>query len=73
MIRVSCFLLRTLNRIVARLRGSVGWCAMAYTIGRNGIPESAPDEDGWIWEGTESEGILRSWRGAFMFEYKPLT
>jgi len=39
---------------------------MGYMLARTGIPED--DE----WEGTEPEGILRSWWGAFMFEYKPL-
>ena len=62
------FLLKHLNRLVARLRGSVGWCGVAYNFNRHGIPDEEDDDS--IWEGTEPQGIIKSWWGAFMFKYK---
>ena len=55
---------RLINRVGARMRGSVGWCMMAYKFCRHGVPEG----DGWA--GIPPKGRLMSWWGAFMFEYK---
>ena len=64
-------LIHIINRIVARLRGSVGWCGMAYQFNRHGLPEES-DEEG-TWAAIPPRGILSSWWGAFMFKWKPLT
>ena len=63
-------LLKYFNKFIARLRGAIGWCGMAYKFNRQGIPE---EEDSYgVWEAIEPRGIFRSWWGAFMFEYKGL-
>jgi len=68
--RIRILFLKYINRFVARFRGSVGWCAMAYHFNRNGLPEET-DEEG-TWSAIPSQGIIKSWWGAFMFLYKPL-
>ena len=62
------FLFKHFNRLVARLRGSVGWCYMGYQFSRHGLPEEE-DEDG-VWAAIPPKGRFESWWGAFMFEYK---
>ena len=56
------------NRFVARLRGSVGWCYAGYAFSRNGMPEE--EDEGGTWAAIPPKGIIASWWGAFMFEYK---
>ena len=63
------WLFKRFNRLVARLRGSDGWCYMAYQFYRQGMPEEE-DEDG-VWAAIPPQGRLASWRGAFTFKYKP--
>ena len=52
------------NRLVARMRGAVGWCYAGYRFNRMGLPE----DDGF--PAIAPQGRLKSWWGAFMFEYK---
>jgi hypothetical protein len=65
---MKCRILRIMNRIVARLRGSVGWCGAAYQFNRNGLLEET-DEHG-TWAEIPSQGIIKSWWGAFMFKWR---
>ena len=64
-------LLHFLNRFVAKLRGSVGWCYMAYRFNRHGMPEET--DEGGTWAAIPPQGIIRSWWGSFMFLWRPLT
>lgn len=54
MIRWQLF--RHLNRTIAYLRGSVGWCMMAYRFAR-------------IYKGAYP---LKAWWGAFLFRWRGL-
>jgi len=63
---IGWLLLKHINLVVARLRGSVGWCYMAYKFSRQGLPD---DED---WEGFAPRSRIASWWGAFTFKYRPL-
>ena len=64
------WLFKRINRVVARLRGSVGWCYAGYQFSRHGLPEE--EDEGGVWAAIPPEGRLASWWGAFMFEYKLL-
>lgn len=63
--------LKYINRVVGRLRGSVGWCYACYSFNRTGMPEEEDDEG--VWAAIPSKGRLSSWWGAFMFKWKPLS
>jgi hypothetical protein len=57
------------NRLVAKLRNSVGWCGMAYHYNRTLF---IIREDGYKDIVHRSKNPLSAWWGVFMFKWKPL-
>lgn len=55
------------NKMVARLRGSIGWCAMGYMFNRTGF---ILKEEGYEDIVHKAMNPLSAWWGAFLFEWR---
>lgn len=60
-------LFHAFNRLVARLRGAVGWCAMAYLFNRTAF---IIHEEGYEDCIHTAQNPVSAWWGAFLFEWR---
>lgn len=60
-------LFHAFNRLVACLRGAVGWCAMAYHYNRTPFIIREEGFEDWV---HEAMNPVSAWWGAFTFEWR---
>jgi len=69
--RITCFLLRNLNRIVAKIIKSDGWCAAGYHFARTPFILKEEGYEDWV---HRASNPISAWWGAFTFKYRfPIT
>ena len=68
--RVTCFLLRNLNRIVAKIIKADGWCAAGYHFARTPFILREEGYEDWV---HKAANPVSAWRGVFFFKYRMLS
>lgn len=57
----------TFTKFIARLRGAVGWCGMAYVFNRTPFIIREEGYEDWV---HEAMNPITAWWGAFIFKWR---